>query len=111
MNQVQELVKALIASIKESEEYGEYQRARQKISQYPALKRQADTFRRKSFDMQLSGMDIFYEGDQLKKDFEAVLKDPAAWEYLNAENAFCRILRQVNWQILESLDFEMDFDN
>lgn len=110
MNQVQELVKELIAAIKESEEYGEYQRARRHILQYPALKREADAFRKRSYEMQLSGRDLFSEGDRLSKDFEATVKNPVVWEYLNAETAFCKILRQVNWQLLENLDFEIDFE-
>lgn len=110
MNQVQEVANALVAAIKECEEYEEYQRARQKILQYPILKREADQFRKRSYDMQCGGADIFIEGDRLAKDFEDSVKNPVVWEYLNAENAFCRILRQVNWQLLENLDFELDFE-
>lgn len=110
MNQVQEIADALVAAIKKCEEYEEYQKARQKILQYPVLKREADAFRKRSYDLQRSGKDIFSEGDRLAKDFEASVKNPVVWEYLDAENAFCRIVRQVNWKLLESLDFELDFD-
>lgn len=110
MNQVQEIAGALTAAIKECREYEEYQKARTDIAQYPALKREADKFRRMSYDLQRSGADIFSEGDRLGRDCETTLKNPVVRAYLDAENAFCRILRQVNWQLLESLDFELDFE-
>ena len=109
MNQVQEATETLIAAIKESEEYNRYQRAKQELRGYPLLKQQADEFRKKNYDMQNSRMDIFEEADKLQREYAEVINHPVVREYLTAENAFCRIVQQINWQLIENLDFEADF--
>lgn len=110
MNQVQEATETLIAAIKESKEYNRYQRAKQELRGYPLLKQQADEFRKKNYDMQNSRMDIFEEADKLQREYAEVINHPVVREYLTAENAFCRIVQQINWQLIENLDFEADFE-
>lgn len=110
MNQVQEATETLIVAIKESEEYNRYQRAKQELKRYPLLKQQADEFRKKNYDMQNSRMDIFEEADKLQREYAEVINHPVVREYLTAENAFCRIVQQINWQLIENLDFEADFE-
>ena len=39
-----------------------------------------------------------------------MINHPVVREYLTAENAFCRIVQQINWQLIENLDFEADFE-
>lgn len=110
MNQIQEATKALIAAIEESEEYTRYQKAKQDICKYPLLKQKADEFRKKNYEMQNSRMDIFEEADKLQQEFAEVIENFVVREYLTAENAFCRVLQQINWQLIENLDFEADFE-
>ncbi len=110
MSQVQEKIRELIAAIKECEEYGRYQNAKQAIEKYPVLKQSADDFCRHKFELQESGADLFDEIDRLQQEYMEIGSNPVIWEYLTAENACCRILRQVNWQLLEQLDFGADFE-
>lgn len=109
MSQVQKAVEDLITAVKECEEYHRYQKAREKMFQYPVLKEKADEFRRLNYDFQCNGTNHFEESDRLSQEFAYVLEHPVVWEYLMAENAVCRILRQVNWDLLQNLDFELDF--
>ncbi|MCI9417214.1 MAG: YlbF family regulator [Eubacterium sp.] len=111
MSQVQEMTNALVEAIEESEEYKKYQEAKKKILQYPILKEKADEFRRRNYEFQNSSTDHFEEGDKLWQEFGSVTEHPVVWEYLTAENALCRILRQVSFHLLEKLDFELNFEN
>ena len=60
--------------------------------------------------MQNSRMDIFEEADKLQREYAEVINHPVVREYLTGENAFCRIGQQINWQLIENLDFEADFE-
>lgn len=110
MNQVQKITEALLIAIEESEEYQRYQKAKQEIAQYPVLKEQADEFRRRNYEFQCGGADHFEEGDRLAAEFSHVMEHPAVWEYLEAENAFCRVIREIDRKIFDRIDFELDFD-
>lgn len=110
MNQVQKITESLMLAIEESEEYRRYQKAKQTIFQYPVLKEKADEFRRRNYEFQCSGVDHFTEGDRLAEEFSHEMEHPAVWEYLEAENALCRVVREINWRIFDRIDFELDFD-
>lgn len=110
MNQVQEVTRTLISTVEQSDEYIRYQRAKVEIMQYPLLKEKADEFRKRNYELQNSRTDIFEEADKLQQEFEEVIKTPVVREYLTAENAFCRVIQQINWQLIEELDFEADFE-
>lgn len=110
MNQVQEITKNLISAVEESDEYIRYQNAKQEMSKYPLLKEKADEFRKRNYELQNSRMDIFEEADKLQQEYADVIENSVVREYLTAENAFCRVIQQINWQLIESLDFEADFE-
>lgn len=108
MNQIQKALEELIAEVETCEEYKRYLAAKKEIEKYPFLKKKADEFRKLKFNLQSSETDIFEKTDQLGLEHEEVNSNPVVWEYLTAENIFCRILRQINWQLLERLDFEIE---
>lgn len=110
MNHVQEVTKTLITAIEESEEYIRYQKAKEEILKYPLLKAKVDEFRKRNYEMQNTRVDIFEEADKLQQQYAQVIENPIVREYLTAENAFCRIIQQINWQLIEALDFEADFE-
>ncbi len=110
MDQIQKALEDLIAAIETCEEYKGYLAAKEEIKKHPLLKKKADEFRKLKFDLQRSETDIFEKTDELRQEHEEVNGNSVVWEYLIAENAFCRILRQVNWKLLESLDFDAEFE-
>ena len=65
MGQVQEAIEALISVIKTSDEYLEYQRAKQTILKYPPLKEKADEFLRRNFEFRKCVMPYFAAGGLL----------------------------------------------
>lgn len=109
MSQVQKVTMTLIEAIKESNEYVGYQKAKQEMFKYPLLKEKVDEFRKRNYEMQDSRTDIFEEAGRLQQEYEQILKNAVVREYLNAENAFCRMIQQINWQIIDEIDFEADF--
>lgn len=44
--------------------------------------------------------------DRLEQEYAGVYKDPLLREYLAAEVAVCRIIQQVNKELIGCLDFE-----
>ncbi len=111
MSHVQEVTKELITAIEESPEYIRYQKAKAEINKYPILKAKADEFRKCNYELQNSHKDIFEEADKLQQEYAEVIDNSFVREYLTAEHAFCRVLQQINWQMIETLDFEADFEN
>lgn len=111
MSQVEEVIDTLISAIKVSDEYLEYQRAKQTILKYPILKEKADEFLRQNYEMQKKSSNLYEHGDHLRREYASVVSNPIIWDYVNAENAFCRILRRVNGSLLEELDFDVAFED
>ena len=64
--------------------------------------------RRKNYFLQNSReqLDLFTEEDRLEQEYADVYKDPLLREYLAAEVAVCRIIQQVNKELIGCLDFE-----
>ena len=111
MDQVQEVTEELIDAILQSAEYIRYQEAKQQIARYPILKKRADEFRKRNYDLQNSRMDIFEEADSLSQEYAFVTQNAIVGEYLDAENAFCRVLQRINWKLMEKLDFDLGFED
>lgn len=109
MSRVQEATKELKSEIVKSAEYLRYQDARKQIARYPMLKKKADEFRKRNYDLQNSGADIFAEADNLRQEYAYITQNAIAWEYLDAESAFCRVMQQVNWNLMQDLEFDVGF--
>lgn len=109
MDQVQEITEGLSAAILQSSEYIRYQEARQEIARFPILKKRADEFRKRNYDLQSSNADIFREADELRQEYAYITQNAIVWEYLDSESALCRVLQRVSWKIMENLNFELGF--
>ena len=109
MDQVQKLTEELLAEMKECKEYLRYQDAKRALDKYPVLKEQVNSFLKQNYEISAGSKNLFEDGERLRQKFAYLIEQPFAWEYLMAENAMCRVLRQVNWRLLEGLKFEIDF--
>lgn len=109
MNEISRCTEELIEAVRNSREYKRYQRVREEVVKRPAIAEQLYEFRRKNYLIQNSqeNIDLFTETDKLEKEYKAFCTDPIVEEYLEAENAFCKIIRQVNWDLIENLDIDM----
>ena len=111
MNRVHEVTKELKEEIIHSAEYIRYQDARQQIARYPMLKKRADEFRKRNFDLQNSSADIFAEADNLRQEYAYITENEMVWEYLEAEGALCRIIQHINWSLMQDLNFDVGFED
>lgn len=100
-------IEELKQSLLESEAFVRYQKVRAEVHNYPEKEYRLHEFRRKNYFLQNSReqLDLFTEEDRLEQEY-AVYKDPLLGEYLAAEVAVCRIIQQVNKELIGCLDFE-----
>lgn len=111
MNQIEEALNGLLVSIKESEEYRRYQKMQQTVDELPELAAQIDAYRKRVYLLQNSQgtLDVYDETDRIGQENREFRKNPIVAEYLAAECALCRVIQQINWTLIEELDFEAGF--
>lgn len=108
MSKVEENTKQLVDAIKDSTVYQQYQNCRREIQQYPEKMQAVQEFRMRNYELQNSteNIDLYNEIDKLEQRYSGYRNDPVIAAYLEAENSFFRLLRKVNWEIIENLDIE-----
>ena len=101
---IEQLKRALL----ESDAFLRYQKIREEVHRYPEKEHRLHEFRRKNYFLQNSReqIDLFTEADRLEQEYADVYKDPLLGEFLAAEVAVCRIIQQVNQELIGCLDFE-----
>lgn len=101
-------IEELKQSLLESEAFVRYQKVRAEVHNYPEKEYRLHELRRKKYFLQNSReqLDLFTEEDRLEQEYADVYKDPLLREYLAAEVAVCRIIQQVNKELIGCLDFE-----
>jgi len=101
-------IEELKQSLLESEAFLRYQKVRAEVHNYPEKEYRLHEFRRKNYFLHNSReqLDLFTEEDRLEQEYADVYKDPLLGEYLAAEVAVCRIIQQVNKELIGCLDFE-----
>lgn len=109
MNQMQKALEDLVAEIKNSEEYQRYTKAKNEICKNPALKVRADELRKQNYDLQCTGTAVLAEAEHLWNEYQREIQNPIIGEYLTAETGFCRCIQEINWMLMEELDFDAEF--
>lgn len=95
-----------IAAILESEEYRNYRTELEKVKQFPELKSQIDDFRKRNYEFQSSPDCDFGKLDRFEKEYENFRQNPLVADFLAAELALCRLMQQLNTQVIAALHFE-----
>ena len=112
MTDTLELSRQLNACIKDSDVYKNYQYCKDKLRQKPEKLQQFMEFRKKNYLLQNSQgtVDLYEETDRMENEYREFRKNPMVSEYLAAENALCKIVQQINWTLIEGLEFEVGFE-
>ncbi|EOS45632.1 YlbF family regulator [Lachnospiraceae bacterium JLR.KK009] len=111
MNRVEEKLDALVRVVKESPEYREYQRVRELVHQDPEKEKAVHEFRRRNFELhQRRDVDLYSEMDRLEKEFAPLRAEPYVNEYLSAELAVCRMVQNINYRLMEEIEFDLGFE-
>lgn len=113
MNRIDEAFDNLLEAVKQSEEYERYQIIQEQINEYPELEREINGFRQKVYLLQNSNgtIDIYDETDRMEEEYREFRKTPLVSEYLAAECALCRMIQQINWRMIEGLNFDAGLEN
>lgn len=112
MSQIEDAVDGLMTAIRNSEEFIQYQAIKEKVHGFPKLESQITEFRKKNYLLQNSQgtVDMYEETDRMENEYREFRKNPMVSEYLAAENALCKIVQQINWTLIEGLEFEVGFE-
>jgi cell fate (sporulation/competence/biofilm development) regulator YlbF (YheA/YmcA/DUF963 family) len=105
--QVENSLKTLIDTIRNSEVYCNYRAAHQKVAEQPELLEQINNFRRKNFIMQqtLAGDELLERSDDLAREYAGFRENPLVDQYLSAELSFCRMKQGMDDLLLKELEF------
>lgn len=111
MEVIKENLTNLVAAIKNSEEYRDYLEARAEVEKDSKKKRNLDKYRTKLYELQnsSSGTELYQSIDRIEQESEQFRADPVVDRFLAAELALCRIVQEINWTLIEALDFDMEF--
>lgn len=109
MSEVKQCTLNLLEAIKNSAEYKRYQKIHREIKDYPDKMRILQEFRERNYFLQnnAENIDLFKEIDKLEQKYSSFRNDPLIEEYLEAENVFFKMLREINWALIENLDIAM----
>jgi cell fate (sporulation/competence/biofilm development) regulator YlbF (YheA/YmcA/DUF963 family) len=99
----------LVRAIRSSEEYRQFEEAKEHLNAEPAKRKRTDEFRRRNFMFQNSEEGLSAQAQvAMYHEREQLRHDPLIDAYLNAELVMCRLLRQVSLGIMESTDLDLD---
>lgn len=88
-----------------SNEYKEYHRIQALLKDDPELYRRVNELREKNYLSQVSGTgDIMDVMDALTCEYEDVINNGLVGEFLEAESALCRMIREFNTAVLMGLE-------
>ncbi|WP_177975371.1 YlbF family regulator [uncultured Eubacterium sp.] len=101
-------IEELKLALQNSDAFCRYQKIREEVHHYPEKEHRLHEFRRKNYFLQNSKdqIDLFTEAGRLEQEYADVYKDPLLGEYLAAEVTVCRIIQQINKELLGCLNFE-----
>lgn len=101
-------IDTLVATIKNTEEYRNYEFQKEKMKRIPELKACVDEFRKKNYQLQNSSHsdNLMEEVEKFRREYESFTENPLVADFLQAELAFCRLMQDVNLHITAAMDFE-----
>ena len=103
---VEQSLDNLIDTIKSDDIYLEYKKQLDLLRQDPELKRQVDDFRKRNYDMQMDGDLDFAKLDSFREEYREFRTNPLVDSFLAAELDFCRMMQNINFKIIDAVDFE-----
>ncbi len=93
--------------IKDTPEYREYQEKKKIIEGYPELKEKAEEIKKKNLEINSSfedGRDTLEDLKKFADEYQDVFMEPVINDYLAAESAFCRMMREILTMTMERID-------
>ncbi len=110
MDEIQMQLNEFITAVKGTSVYQEYVKQRDSIKAYPELKNEMDELRMRNFQLQNSeNQENFMEEiELLEQEYLEFRENPLVNDFLMAELAFCRMIQEIDDEILSAV--EADFE-
>ena len=107
MTDLSQLVSDVISSLKNTSEYVEYSTPLNTIKSDYGLYTRLNELREKNFELQQSDAgDIMERMDALTNEYEDVINNESVSDFLDAEAAFCKLVRNFSEDIVDGLEFD-----
>ncbi len=109
MENVAARTQELVAAIRGSRAYTDFEAVKRKINENPELRTKLNQFRKKNYELQneKSGSDWYEAVNDFEKENEAFRKDPLVREFLSNELELCRMIQRINQAIVETIQLEI----
>lgn len=97
-----------VEEIKKSNTFMEYNLQKEKLKRHPDLFARVKEYRQLNFALQSGTQadELLDKLDAFEKEYEKFREDPLVDDFLRAELAFCRMIQEINGQLMTELDFE-----
>ena len=88
-------------------EYREFDHQLSIMKEHPELKRQIDEFRQENYVLQRTAEsdELFDKLDEFSQRYDSFRRNPLVDPFLNAEAEFCRMIQEINQEIVEAVNF------
>lgn len=105
MDTIKDKVDELIAAIQESSEYQNFQEAELQVKNIPGLADKIREFCWKNYEIQNSGAEDLYDKmEEFEQQYREFRKNPVVSQYLERELRICRMLQEINSQIINAVN-------
>jgi len=107
MTDLHETTEAVIAVVKETEEYKKYIWALRKLKEYPELFNRVNELREKNYLLHRNDSEDMIDWlDALTNEFDDVINNESVSEFLQAESSLCRLMSELSTSIVRGLEFD-----
>ena len=108
MSELENVVDSMINAIKNTKEYQNYLREKEKISRFPDVAQQINEYRIKNYELQsmTSKEELFNKIDDFDREYEKFKEDPLVSDFQEAELDFCRMMQNITMTVTAALDFD-----
>ncbi|WP_167958419.1 YlbF family regulator [Anaerosporobacter faecicola] len=110
MKDIEYQMKNLVAAIKKSNEYNQYQRLYASIEENEALLARLNEYRSRNYQVQLTDGEHSLEiCRSIREEYKDVLMNPLVQEFLIVEQRVNTMLKTVNHYLWDNIDLKIDF--
>ncbi len=106
---VREKTEELIDLIKHSKEYRSYNEIRRFITHESGIKDRIDSFRKDVLILQNNPNTDPESFSRIRKEYEDILENPQVMEYLSAEEAVVRMMREIFEKLGNAVTLDLGF--
>ncbi len=108
MSDLSALSKHVVDILKATVEYNDYKVLLDKISEDPAVYARVKEFRQKNYNILQDDIeDDIEQMDQLVWEYDDIFSIPFVSDFIAAEAAFCKMVRDFTTQVTDELEFDI----